>query len=401
MVDFDRVIDRRGTCDLKYRTSLVKHFVGVDVSEEMIPMWVADMDFACPQCIQDAVKKRADREIYGYCLPDEKFFPTIANWYKTQHSWAIPEEWLIQGPSVLTLLNLLIRFHSQPGDSVIIQQPVYKPFCDQINFTRRKIVNNALIKGEDRYQMDFDLLERQAAQSTTKVMLLCSPHNPVGRVWTKEELRRVAEICSRNGVFLISDEIHCDLIHEGYTHTPFGTQAGEEGYALLFSPGKSFNISGLKMSFAIIPDSKLREKVTTYMTEHVMDTGNTFGYEAVVAGYSQEGAAWLKELMRYVGSNVEYIKSFVAEKMPEVKVYQPEGTYVIWLDFGKTGWSDEKLLQKIVIEKEIITDPGPWFGQGGEGCMRLNLACPQRTVRLAMDRIYDALYRQKTGGNGK
>lgn len=393
MVDFDRVVDRRGTYDLKYRTGLVKQFVGVDVSEDMIPMWVADMDFACPQCIQDAVKKRADREIYGYCMPGDDLIPTVANWYKTRHGWPVPEEWFIQGSSVLALINLLIRFHSEPGDSVIIQQPVYKPFCDQINFTKRKIVNNALIKGENKYQIDFDLLERQAAEPSAKVMLLCSPHNPVGRVWTAGELKRVAEICKKNGVFLISDEIHCDLIHEGYTHIPFGMQTGEDGYAVLFSPGKSFNISGLKMSFAIIPDAKLRENVSTYMAEHVIDTGNTFGYEAAIAGYSQEGAEWLKELMQYVGGNVEYIKSFLAEKMPEVKVYQPEGTYVIWLDFGKTGWSDDELVQKILIEKEIITDPGPWFGPGGEGCMRLNLACTRKTVQIAMDRIYDALRR--------
>lgn len=393
MANFNRVVDRRGTYDLKYRTSLVKHFVGVDVSEDMIPMWVADMDFACPQCIQDAIKKRANREIYGYCMPGDDLIPALANWYKTQHDWDVPNQWFIQGPSVLTLINLLIRFHSEPGDSVIIQQPVYKPFCDQINFTKRKIINNSLIKGEDRYQIDFDLLERQTAEPSAKVMLLCSPHNPVGRVWTAEELKHVAEICKKNGVFLISDEIHCDLIHEGYTHVPFGKENGESGYAVLFSPGKSFNISGLKMSFAIIPDAALREKVSTYMTEHVMDTGNTFGYEAVIAGYTQEGADWLKELMQYVGGNVEYIKSFLAEKLPDVKVYQPEGTYVIWLDFGNTGWSDEELLQKILIEKKIITDPGPWFGPGGEGCMRLNLACPRKTVQLAMNRIYDAIRR--------
>lgn len=391
MIDFDREINRRGTYDLKYRTSLVKHFVGVDVSDDMIPMWVADMDFACPECIINAVKRRADREIYGYCMPGPDLIPALANWYKTQHDWEVPEDWFIQGESVLTLLNILIRLHSEPGDTVIIQQPVYKPFCDQINNLKRKMLNNQLIKGEDQYMIDFDLLELQTADPAAKVMLFCSPHNPVGRVWTADEIKRVAEICKRNHVFLISDEIHCDLIHDGYMHIPFGAQTDETGYAVLFSPGKSFNISGLKMSFGIIPDVALREKVLTYQTEHMMDTGNTFGYEAAIAGYSQEGANWLKELMRYVGQNVDYVTNFLAEKLPEVKVYRPEGTYVCWLDFGKTGLTDEELLQRILIEKEIITDPGPWFGPGGESCMRLNLACTRKTVICAMDRIYEAV----------
>ncbi len=267
--NFDRLIDRKSTSDIKWRTQGLRAFLPVDVSEDFIPMWIADMDFACPPCIVDAVTARAGQEIYGYCAPRDGYVEALKWWYSSRFGLELKREWLSVLPTVVAAINMGIRAFTQPGDQVIIQQPVYDPFASLVAKTGRELVNNALLFRDGDYYMDFDLLEKQAADPKAKVLILCSPHNPVGRVWTKEELARLGEICKRHQVLVISDEIHSDIIFSGHSHTPFPL-ASDAPCILCTAPGKTFNVAGLRASNIFIFDPGLKKQYDTTCAAHSM-----------------------------------------------------------------------------------------------------------------------------------
>ncbi len=382
--NFDRLIDRKSTSDIKWRTQGLRAFLPVDVSEDFIPMWIADMDFACPPCIVDAVTARAGQEIYGYCAPRDGYVEALKWWYGTRFGLELKREWLSVLPTVVAAINMGIRAFTQPGDQVIIQQPVYDPFASLVAKTGRELVNNALLFRDGDYYMDFDLLEKQAADPKAKVLILCSPHNPVGRVWTKEELARLGEICKRHQVLVISDEIHSDIVFSGHSHTPFPL-ASDAPCILCTAPGKTFNVAGLRASNIFIFDPELKKQYDTTCAAHSMPGSSTFGLAAVEAAYSPAGAEWLAQLLAYLEENARLVDRWAKEH--HLGFTMPQGCFLCWLDLSPAGLTDQEIQKKIIVGQEVVCVPGPWFGPGGEGHLRLNIGCPRSILEEALRRI--------------
>lgn len=387
-VNFDRVIDRRGTNDLKWRPEGLKGYLPVNVSENEIPMWIADMDFACPECVVKAIKDRADKEIFGYCSYKKEYYDALKWWFAKRFVMEVDTSLVSMMPTVVSAINVAIRTFSNPEDKIIIQQPVYEPFAGLIQKTGRVMVNNGLICNDGRYEMDFALLEAQAADPDTKVMILCSPHNPVGRVWTKEELARVGEICKKNNVLVISDEIHSDIVYDEAIHTPFAL-ASDAPHLLCTAPGKTFNVAGLRIANIFSSSMELKKQFDQEINAYSYSASSTFGLEAIQAAYSPEGEAWLKELLEYLQGNVNVVTEWCKEN--HVGFTEPQGTFLCWLDLGSVGMSDEDIMKKIIVEKEVVCVPGPWFGKGGEGHLRLNIGCTRKTLVEALNRIESVL----------
>lgn len=387
--DFDRRVDRVSTNDMKWHTAPVTAYLGCQVREDMIPMWIADTDFACPPVIVEAMKKRVEKEIYGYCAPGPDFYGAICWWQQRRFGWQVKPEWISVGPTVVAFINVAIRAFTQPGDGVIIQQPVYDPFASIVQHTGRRVVNNALLCKGGRYEMDFEQLERQAADPANKLLILCSPHNPVGRVWTESELRRLAEICLANGVLVVTDEIHSDIVYSGRRHTPL--LALDERYANAFiylnAPGKTFNVAGLKVSYAIVPDAQRKKAMDAMQVAMSLDVKNTFGLEAVAAAYTPEGEEWMLQELDYLEQNALFAEQYVKHHIPGGALVKPEGCFLCWLDLSGTGLSDEQILKRVVVEGGIVCVPGPWFGEGGAGHLRLNIGCPRAILETALERI--------------
>ncbi len=386
--NFDRLIDRKSTSDIKWRTQGLRAFLPVDVSEDFIPMWIADMDFACPPCIVDAVTARAGQEIYGYCAPRDGYVEALKWWYGTRFGLELKREWLSVLPTVVAAINMGIRAFTQPGDQVIIQQPVYDPFASLVAKTGRELVNNALLFRDGDYYMDFDLLEKQAADPKAKVLILCSPHNPVGRVWTKEELARLGEICKRHQVLVISDEIHSDIVFSGHSHTPFPL-ASDAPCILCTAPGKTFNVAGLRASNIFIFDPELKKQYDATCAAHSMPGSSTFGLAAVEAAYSPAGAEWLAQLLAYLEENARLVDRWAKEH--HLGFTMPQGCFLCWLDLSPAGLTDQEIQTKIIVGQEVVCVPGPWFGPGGEGHLRLNIGCPRSILEEALRRIASVL----------
>lgn len=392
--DFDRIVDRKSTYDMKWHSAAVESYLHCKIPKDMIPMWLADTDFACAPVIVDAVKKRAEKEIFGYCAPMADFYKSICYWQKQQFDWEVKPEWISYTPTVVASINIAIRAFTKEGDGVIIQQPVYDPFASIVTNTGRTVVNNGLIIKDGKYRMNLEELEVLAAEPDNRMMVLCSPHNPVGRVWTKEELCAAAKICLKHDVMLVSDEIHSDIVYEGYTHFPLLTL--DERYAQNFihltAPGKTFNVAGLKVSAAIIPNEELRNRFAKMQVAMSLDVRNTFGIECITAAYSPEGAEWARQEVKYLQENVDFLEAYLQEQMPEVTMIRPEGTFLCWLDFSKLGLGDAELFRRFLYDAGVVCVQGPWFGPGGENHMRLNIGCPRSTLKEALDRIRRAVY---------
>lgn len=386
--NFDRLIDRKSTSDIKWRTQGLRAFLPVEVSEDFIPMWIADMDFACPPCIVDAVTARAGQEIFGYCAPRDGYVEALKWWYSSRFGLELKKEWLSVLPTVVAAINMGIRAFTQPGDQVIIQQPVYDPFASLVAKTGRELVNNALLFRDGDYYMDFDLLEKQAADPKAKVLILCSPHNPVGRVWKKEELARLGEICKRHQVLVISDEIHSDIIFSGHSHTPFPL-ASDAPCILCTAPGKTFNVAGLRASNIFIFDPELKKQYDTTCAAHSMPGSSTFGLAAVEAAYSPAGAEWLAQLLDYLEENARLVDRWAKEH--HLGFTMPQGCFLCWLDLSPAGLTDQEIQKKIIVGQEVVCVPGPWFGPGGEGHLRLNIGCPRSILEEALRRIASVL----------
>lgn len=380
--DFNKVVQRRGTKTVKW--DLAK--------EDVIPMWVADMDFEVAEPIVNAIEKRAKHPVYGYTNTDDSYYDSIKQWVKKRHGWEIEKEWIQYSPGVVPAVNMLIRAFTQPGDKVILQVPVYHPFFKAVTNNGCEIVENSLIYKDGKYKMDFEDLENKLSDSKVKVLVLCSPHNPVGRVWTKEELKRLGDLCIKNNVIVISDEIHSDLIYKAYKHTPFGAigKEFEENCAVCIAPSKTFNLAGLQTSSVIIPNEKLRNKFASVLEVNGIFGPNVFGIEASEAAY-RYGEDWLDELIDYLQGNLDFLIDYVEENMPKVKTIRPEGTYLVWLDFSEIC-SDAETLHNFLLNKgKVWFDEGYIFGKGGHGFERVNIACRREVLEEGLRRIADAL----------
>lgn len=388
--DLDRIIDRKNTGSIKWQ--FVK-FMYPEVEHEVLPLWVADMDFSCAQPILNALHARVDREIFGYSSFDEKYYDAVTDWFKRRHKWEIEKNDIFFSPGIVPALGLLVRGLTKKGEGVIIQQPVYYPFMNMIKNNGRNIVNNPLVNKNGYYEMDYEDLEKRAQNPNNKLMLLCSPHNPVGRVWTKEELMKVHEICERNGVILISDEIHCDLLRDGVTHIPFHTlgEEAKKNTIVCTAPSKSFNLAGMQLSNLVISNHELQKKWTDEIEEKISLTNpSPFAIEATIAAYN-ESEEWLNQVNSYIDENHKFLKEYIEANLPKLTFTIPEGTYLAWVGFENYGLSNEELKNTMLCKANIALDDGILFGEAGGQYQRINVACPQSILKEALDRIKNAL----------
>ena len=379
--NFDKIIDRTNTNCVKY--DLRKEVFG---NPDVLPMWVADMDFETPDFAREAVLKRAEHPVYGYHFKDQPYFNAIKGWLQRHHQWEVPTEWMSFVPGVVCGFNMAVLAFTKEGDEIIIQSPVYPPFHHAVTEHQRKLVYNKLKIGEKGYEMDFELLEKQA--KTAKMLILCNPHNPVGRCWTHDELLRLSDICLRNDVLVISDEIHCDLVLPGYKHTPYATLSDEvaQRCIVFHAASKTFNLAGLATSTAIIPNPDLRVAYIKYVEALEAHLGNIFGKVATQTSMEQ-GDDWLRQLLEYVKDNIDYVSDFITTNLHKVKYFKPQATYMMWLDFNAYGLTEEELWRKMTQEAGLGFNRGSDFGQDGSGFFRINLACPRSIVEEAMRRL--------------
>lgn len=379
--NFDQLVQRENTSCVKY--DLCKLFFG---SSEVIPMWVADMDFETPDFIRNAVLERANHPIYGYTFRPHDYYETIIEWFHRKHHWEVKKDWIQFTPGIVPAINLAVLAFTNPDDQIIVQTPVYFPFFGAVKHHNRQLVLNQLVNRGDTYEMDFDLLEKQAEKA--KMLILCNPHNPVGRVWSREELEKVADICLKNNVLVFSDEIHGDLVLPGYQHQVFADIAPEIAEITLtgHAPSKTFNLAGLGTSSMIISNDALRRKFKHTVEGLHVEMGNLFGITASIAAF-RHGDDWLKQLLSYVQENIGFASGFITEKLPLVKVFKPEATYMIWLNFSAYHLTDDELKRKMVFEAGLALSSGIDFGQGGEGFMRLNVACPKSLLEKALQNL--------------
>jgi cystathionine beta-lyase len=384
--NFDTHVDRRGTASIKWDFS--KRFTG---AEDLIPLWVADMDF--PSCFEviEALKRRADHGVFGYTLEPESYYRAVIDWMKRRHGWEIRRGWMLSTPGVVPSLNLALLAYSQPGDRVIIQPPVYYPFKESILKLRRRVAENPLIFDGDRYTMDFDQLEK-LIDGRTRLIILCSPHNPVARVWFKEELESLVEICLRHNIIILSDEIHHDLILKGNRHIPTASLSKEaDSITVTFtSATKTFNLAGLGCSLVIASDKQLRDRYRSTLQSIWTGIANALSAVATETAY-RYGESWLEQVLEYVQGNYDFLVSHLPERLPEARVFPLEGTYLAWVDLRSMGMSDEELKQRILRRGRVWLDDGPMFGTGGEGFQRINLACPRRTLNKALEAMVQVL----------
>lgn len=393
--DFDKRLDK-GRYAIKWNYDLIQREENGKVPEDFIPMWVADMDFACPPHIVEAIERQASLGIYGYCEPMAPLQQAVCWWMQARFHWAVQPQWISVLPSVVAALNVAVRTLTAEGEGVIIQTPVYAPFSGVVKRAGRRLVENPLLDVNGHYEMDFDLLEKQAADPSTKVLLLCSPHNPVGRVWREEELRQLADICLAHHVTVISDEIHADIVYPGYVHRPLLSlsEAYQQCFIHLTAPSKTFNVPGLTTSVAVIANAQLKQAFDAMQQALSLCCYNVFGLEGLTAAYSPDSEPWLLELLRYLLENVCQLEQFLKEHLPLITMQRPEGTFLCWLDCAQLGLSDGILKEKLVTEAGIICSAGPWFGQGGAQHIRLNIGCTHETLQNACDRLAEA-FQQK------
>jgi len=384
--DFDRVIDRRNTDSTKWGFN-AKLFGDPNV----LAMWVADMDFLAPAPVIEALKQRAEHGIFGYPHYSATYLEAISGWMSRRHQWTIQHEWVTSVPGVVPALALALRAFTQPGDKVIVQQPVYHPFAHITRNNGRQLVVNHLRLVNGRYEMDFDELEK-LIDARTKVLILCSPHNPVGRVWTRDELAQLGEICVRRNVLILSDEIHHDLILPGYKHVPTAcvSESIAENTVTFVAPSKTFNVPGLSAALVITPNARLRAQYNTELENAALLHGNIFGNVGLEAAYAH-GDAWLDQLLVYLQGNFDFLSAFLLENIPHIKLIAPEGTYLAWLDCRALGLSDTALHDLFLKRAKIALNDGKMFGAGGEGFVRLNLGCPRSILASALEQLARAL----------
>jgi cystathionine beta-lyase len=383
--NFDELIDRTNTNCIKYDAR--KAFFG---KADVLPLWVADMDFRTPDFIVEAIKKRAEHEIFGYTFRGEKYNQAIINWLKRRHNWDVKAEWISFSPGVVAGLTLAIEALSKPGEGVVIQPPVYFPFADSVKGTGREMIENPLRLENGRYYFDLEDLKSKITP-TTRLLLLSNPHNPGGMAWNKEELEALARICIDNKIVIISDEIHSDLIFPGHKHTPLASLSEEiaQNCVICMSPSKTFNTAGLTTSYLIMANKRHWAAYERVMRLPHLHMGNIFGNEALIAAYTH-GDEWLGQLMDYFKANFDLLDTFMKERIPRVKVMKPDATYLIWMDFSAYGFVDEELNQKL-IDAGVGLNRGLQFGKQGKGFMRINIGCPRVVLQEALLRIEKAL----------
>lgn len=376
--DFDKTIDRRATNSYKWDSA----------PEGVLPMWVADMDFRTAPAIIDALQKRVAHGIFGYTRVPDAYYDAVTSWFSRRHGWNIDREWIIYTSGVVPAVSAVIKALTVPGDKVIVQTPVYNCFFSSIRNNGCEIVSNPLRRTADTYEMDFDALERCAADPRAKVMLLCNPHNPAGRVWTPDELTRLGNICLRNGVTVVADEIHCELVYQGFKYTPFASlsDAFLHRSVTCVSPSKAFNIAGLQIANIVAFDNDLRSRIDKAININEVCDVNPFGVAATIAAYN-EGEEWLNQLVDYLHGNYETMAEFCRRELPEFPITRLEGTYLVWMDCSSLGMPSDALEHALLDDARLWLNAGTMYGAEGEGYIRWNIACPRSVMLNGLNRF--------------
>lgn len=376
--DFDKTIDRRATNSYKWDSA----------PEGVLPMWVADMDFRTAPAIIDALQKRVAHGIFGYTRVPDAYYDAVTSWFSRRHGWDIDREWIIYTSGVVQAVSAVIKALTVPGDKVIVQTPVYNCFFSSIRNNGCEIVSNPLRRTADTYEMDFDALERCATDPRAKVMLLCNPHNPAGRVWTPDELTRLGNICLRNGVTVVADEIHCELVYQGFKYTPFASlsDAFLHRSVTCVSPSKAFNIAGLQIANIVAFDNDLRSRIDKAININEVCDVNPFGVAATIAAYN-EGEEWLNQLVDYLHGNYEAMAEFCRRELPEFPITRLEGTYLVWMDCSSLGMPSDALEHALLDDARLWLNAGTMYGAEGEGYMRWNIACPRSVMLDGLNRF--------------
>lgn len=377
--DFDKITQRRGTNSYKWDSTDDK---------EVLPMWVADMDFPTAPCIINALKKRVEHGIFGYTRVPEEYYDAVISWFSRRHHWKPRREWFIYTSGVVPALSAVIKALTNVGDKVLTLTPVYNCFFSSIRNNGCELDSCALRYEDNTFSIDYEDLERRAADPKTTLMLLCNPHNPSGRVWTREELRRIGDICIKNNVVVVADEIHCELVHPGFTYTPFASVSEEfqKHSVTCVAPSKAFNIAGLQIANIIVENDKWRQRIDKAININEVCDVNPFGVIATIAAYN-EGEEWLNQLLQYIHGNYLFFKDYCEEHLPQLPVAPLEGTYLAWIDCRSLGIPSEELEEELMKEAKLWLNAGSMYGKEGEGFMRWNLACPRQLVKEGMERF--------------
>ena len=381
--DFDEIIPRRGTNSYKWDSAR---------DADILPMWVADMDFRTAPPVVEALRKRAEHGIFGYVRVPDAYYAAVTNWFARRHDWQIEKEWIIYTTGVVPALSAVIKALTVPGDKVMVQTPVYNCFFSSIRNNGCGMIANPLIYRNGTYQIDFADLEQKAADPSVKVLLLCNPHNPAGRVWTKQELTRIGDICIRNNVWVIADEIHCELVFPGHTYIPFASISQEflMHSVTCTSPSKAFNLAGLQIANIISADTDIRIKIDKAINVNEVCDVNPFGVEALMAAYN-DSEEWLEELKQYLFANYNYLRAYFAECLPKFPVSMLEGTYLVWVDCSVLNQSSDETVKTLLEKEKLWVNEGGLYGEAGEGFIRINIACPRQQLIEGLNRLRRAL----------
>lgn len=385
--NFDQIINRQSTDCIKWDGHVASH-----IPTDALPMWVADMDFELPAPIAQAIRERADHPIFGYTLLTEKYIDSVCHWMRTRHHWEFEKDALVVTPNVVSTLNLAICAFTNPGDQVLIQEPVYNPFSRSIAVNDRRVAINTLKCVANRFEIDFDDFESKVSDPSVKLFILCNPHNPVGRVWTPEELRKMGELCLSHNVLIVSDEIHQDIIFKPYKHTPMATlsKAIANNLITCTSTGKTFNVASISMGNIIIENPQIREQFMKAFAKIGIDTVSPFGQKVVEVGY-MECAPWVDALVDYIEGNVNYVHEFINEHLPMLQVTKSEGTYLLWINMQALGLSHDELMHFMSHDAKLWVHSGAIFGKSGEGFVRVNVATQRENVVVGMNRLREAI----------
>lgn len=383
--NFDEIIPRKGTNCIKYDA-----LETIFKSPDLLPLWVADMDFRTPDFIMEAIRERAQHDILGYTFKPDSYFEAVIGWMRRRHGWEIQREWISSSPGVVAGLTMGIETFSKPGNGVVVQPPVYFPFFDSVKGTKRKLIENPLKLVNGRYTFDLDDLKAKI-DSNTKLLLLCNPQNPGGMVWTREELEGLANVCMENNIMIISDEIHSDLIYKEHRHIPLATISEEvkNNCMITMAPSKTFNVAGLASSLVIIPDKNKFARYERHLGVGHLGMGNIFGSIALEAAYTY-GDNWLDEMLTYLWDNYLLLENFIEKNLPRVKVMKPEGTYLVWLDFTDYNMKNDELMKFTIEQAQLALNDGGRFGTGGDGWLRINIGCPRSILEQALNRLEKA-----------
>ena len=378
-INFDEMIPRRDTNSVKWDSA---------ADAEVLPMWVADMDFRTAPAITEALRQRVEHGIFGYTRVPDAYYEAVVNWFARRHGWQMQQEWILYTISVVPALSATIKALTEPGDKVLMQTPVYNCFFSAIRNNGCEIADNRLIYENNTYRIDFEDLERKASDDKVKLMLLCNPHNPAGRVWTREELTRIGEICLRHGVTVVSDEIHCEFAYPGHAYTPFASISDDflHRSVTCVSPSKAFNIAGLQIANIVCADEAVRQRINEVINLHEINNVNPFGVIATIAAYN-EGESWLLQLLDYLRGNYECMRDYCARHLPDFPIAELEGTYLAWMDCRKLRLSSRELEERLLQEAELWLNAGTMYGDAGEGFMRWNLACPRARMLEGLERF--------------